>query len=218
MNYVIRHTNSIKLTNFQQSPTLSILAFFWRIWNESSYFLCVSVDLSSSFLCIYFLRRELLIVFARCSQILGSTVYIFLFQHLPLSYGGQSSVYPFSVLSYIHIPHVSLRCSVLQTGSVVYGSLSITSFESVINQSELCVQIFWTHARKYYKDPCMLSFTQRACSQARFFCVGVMYWGEYDACDVTLSVYPHRASLKNMPDHGANRTYNRVQKLLRQAV
>ena len=35
-----------------------------------------------------------------------------------------------------------------------------------------------------------------------FFCVGVMYSGEYDACDVTLSVYPHRASLKNMPGHG----------------
>ena len=33
-----------------------------------------------------------------------------------------------------------------------------------------------------------------------------MYSGEYDACDVTLSVYPHRASLKNMPDHGGNRT------------
>ena len=32
-----------------------------------------------------------------------------------------------------------------------------------------------------------------------FFCVGVMYSGEYDACDVTLSVYPHRKSLKNMP-------------------
>ena len=70
-----------------------------------------------------------------------------------------------------------------------------------------------------------------------------MYSGEYDACDVTLSVYPHRASLNinNMPDHGGNRTYdlwntsprpkkiyvgfrfpdptyNRVQKLLRQAV
>jgi hypothetical protein len=28
-----------------------------------------------------------------------------------------------------------------------------------------------------------------------------MYSGEYDACDVTLSVYPHLASLKNMPDH-----------------
>jgi hypothetical protein len=28
-----------------------------------------------------------------------------------------------------------------------------------------------------------------------------MYSGEYDACDVTLSVYPHRASLKNMPGH-----------------
>ena len=37
-----------------------------------------------------------------------------------------------------------------------------------------------------------------------FFCAGVMYTysGEYDACDVTLSVYPHRASLKNMPGHG----------------
>jgi hypothetical protein len=32
-----------------------------------------------------------------------------------------------------------------------------------------------------------------------FFCVGVMYSGEYDACDVTLSVHPRRASLKNMP-------------------
>jgi hypothetical protein len=38
-----------------------------------------------------------------------------------------------------------------------------------------------------------------------FFCVGVMYSGEYGACDVTLSVYPHRESLKNMPDHDGNR-------------
>ena len=35
-----------------------------------------------------------------------------------------------------------------------------------------------------------------------------MYLGEYDACDVTLSAHPHRASLKNMPDHGGNRTYD----------
>ena len=27
-------------------------------------------------------------------------------------------------------------------------------------------------------------------------------------CDVTLSVYPHRAGLKNMPGHGGNRTYD----------
>jgi hypothetical protein len=32
--------------------------------------------------------------------------------------------------------------------------------------------------------------------------------GTLDACDVTLSVYLHRASLKNMPDHGGNRTYD----------
>jgi hypothetical protein len=32
-----------------------------------------------------------------------------------------------------------------------------------------------------------------------------MYYSvEYDACDVTLSVYPHRANLKNMPGHGGN--------------
>ena len=30
----------------------------------------------------------------------------------------------------------------------------------------------------------------------------------YYACDVTLSIYPHRASLKNMPGHGGNRTYD----------
>ena len=41
-----------------------------------------------------------------------------------------------------------------------------------------------------------------------FFRVGVMYLGEYDACDVTLSVYPHRASLKNMPGHVGNQTYD----------
>ena len=29
-----------------------------------------------------------------------------------------------------------------------------------------------------------------------------------DVCDVTLSVNPHRASLKNMPGHGENRTYD----------
>jgi hypothetical protein len=34
-----------------------------------------------------------------------------------------------------------------------------------------------------------------------------MYSGEY-VRDISLSVYPHRASLKNMPDHGGNRTYD----------
>jgi hypothetical protein len=32
-----------------------------------------------------------------------------------------------------------------------------------------------------------------------------MYSGECDACDVTLSIYPHRESLKNMPEHGGYR-------------
>ena len=38
--------------------------------------------------------------------------------------------------------------------------------------------------------------------------IGVVYSGEYDICDVTLSVYPHRASLKNMPGHRGNRNYD----------
>jgi hypothetical protein len=40
-----------------------------------------------------------------------------------------------------------------------------------------------------------------------FFCVSVAYSGD-DVCDVTLSLYPHRASLRNMPVHGGNRTYD----------
>ena len=35
-----------------------------------------------------------------------------------------------------------------------------------------------------------------------------MYSGEYDVCVATLSVYPHRASLKNMPGHSGIRTYD----------
>jgi hypothetical protein len=30
----------------------------------------------------------------------------------------------------------------------------------------------------------------------------------FDVGDVTLSVYPHRESLKNMPGHGGNQTYD----------
>jgi hypothetical protein len=47
-----------------------------------------------------------------------------------------------------------------------------------------------------------------------FFSVLVilMYSGEYDVCDVTLSVYPHRASLKYMSGHGGWCPVNRDQK------
>ena len=41
-----------------------------------------------------------------------------------------------------------------------------------------------------------------------FLCVGVVYSGEYDVCDVTPNAYPHRASPKNMPGHGGNRTHD----------
>ena len=42
-----------------------------------------------------------------------------------------------------------------------------------------------------------------------------MYSGEEDAClcDVTLSVYPHRACLKNIPGHGGILTSNRPDRV-----
>jgi hypothetical protein len=40
----------------------------------------------------------------------------------------------------------------------------------------------------------------------------------YDICGVTLSVYPHRASLKNMPGHGGIRTYDLWNTSLNRAV
>ena len=39
-----------------------------------------------------------------------------------------------------------------------------------------------------------------------FVCVGVMYVGEYDVCDVTLSVHSRQGKVKSLPDHGGNRT------------
>jgi hypothetical protein len=39
-----------------------------------------------------------------------------------------------------------------------------------------------------------LALTNNIVKYNYFVCVGVMYSGEYDVCDVTLSVHPHRAS------------------------
>ena len=45
-------------------------------------------------------------------------------------------------------------------------------------------------------------------SQPNFAILLILTCSFYDVCDVTLSVYPHRASLENMPGHGGNRTYD----------
>ena len=42
------------------------------------------------------------------------------------------------------------------------------------------------------------SLSMQSTNHEFFPCVGVMYSGEYDVCDVTVNVYPHRASLKNL--------------------
>ena len=43
-----------------------------------------------------------------------------------------------------------------------------------------------------------------------FTCAKILKLIIYDICDVTLSVYPHWASSKNMPGHGWNRTYDLI--------
>ena len=70
------------------------------------------------------------------------------------------------------------------------------------------IEIFLVHLYSYTCPPWQGKIVKvlphtRANKKLDFFCVGAMYSGEYDACDVTLklSVYPHRASLKNMPGH-----------------
>jgi hypothetical protein len=55
------------------------------------------------------------------------------------------------------------------------------------------------YSRPYSKSSLTLNEWKFNLSFSRvFFCVGVMYSGEYDACDVTLSVYPHRAGFSRV--------------------
>ena len=61
----------------------------------------------------------------------------------------------------------------------------------------------------------MLMVRKKRFSMSKFticlqFIVTIQFYNifSYDVCGVTLSVYPHRASLKNMPGHGGNRTYD----------
>ena len=93
--------------------------------------------------------------------------------------------------------------------AVVYKS---TNSETEIHSphTKLDVVLNW-FGREWNGNVSVYNFNDVFCNkflEYDFFCVGVMYSGEYDACDVTLSVYPHRAGLKNMPGHGGNRTYD----------
>ena len=61
----------------------------------------------------------------------------------------------------------ALRCSVLQTGSVVTFMEACQSLHlNQLSTNQSSASKDWTHARKCYRDPCRLSFIQRACSQA----------------------------------------------------
>ena len=82
-------------------------------------------------------------------------------------------------------------------------------------KKKICILMFWCikNELSFNSPNCTHLSSDCNCTQNIllpdfFFCVGVMYSGEYYDCDVTLSIYPHRASLKNMPVHGGNRTYN----------
>ena len=85
------------------------------------------------------------------------------------------------------------------------GREALNNFEQ-----SLSMFLLWFMQEMVSSSSCVYCIFARATNSYVFIfvCVGVMYSGEYDVCDVTLSVYPHRTSLKNMPGHGGNRTYD----------
>ena len=50
------------------------------------------------------------------------------------------------------------------------------------------------HTTDFLSDSLSGSILIQLLVKLLFVCVGVMYSGEYDVCDVTLSVHPHLAS------------------------
>ena len=104
----------------------------------------------------------------------------------------------FSNTTHVRISH--LVASLPTSRQQVVFALLVPSCQQLLNSSLTIVTTLL-----------ILSDLLQGCSNKSdtiFFCVGVVYSGEYDICDVTLSVYPHRASLKNMPGHGGKRTYD----------
>ena len=67
------------------------------------------------------------------------------------------------------------------------------------------VMLVFVRPNSSYVRPKLKVIGQMSCQVKYLFAA---LCSEYDACDVTLSVYPHQASLKNMPVHDGNRTYD----------
>jgi hypothetical protein len=68
-------------------------------------------------------------------------------------------------------------CNTVKTFNKKFPKLKVYNAIRYTIREENCTECFSRNLICYYHD---------------FFCVGIMYSGEYDACDVTLSVYPHR--------------------------
>ena len=86
-------------------------------------------------------------------------------------------------------------------------------FRSVYNgQLRLCMSYLlcdWIEQVTYYSLIRSGLTDRKLCSNKFTWCFHKRkYYIWCYACDVTLSVYPHRVSLKNMSVHGGNRTYD----------
>ena len=109
--------------------------------------------------------------------------------------------------------HQVLRLLVLPTqpGLFIFTTIVIRGGKSIGTRNFFELKVLPKIFQKLFQHFEITLFTQLTSnnySTLIFFCVGVVHSGEYDVCDVTLSVYPHRTSLKNMPGHGGNRTYD----------
>ena len=74
------------------------------------------------------------------------------------------------------------------------------------------VDVWGSKSRKYEivynTNTCCQCYKYKPILFIIFDTIFLYVYGEYDACDVTLSVYPHQARLENIPDQGENQTYD----------
>ena len=101
---------------------------------------------------------------------------------------------------------IDTKCSALTNCQVKSRCGGMKSCEFTVNGNLLTSQYCPDTGKEIYTEhECVDTYSSTTITgkvDHDFFCVGVLYSGEYETSGVTLSVYPHRASLKNMPGHG----------------
>ena len=115
-----------------------------------------------------------------------------------------SKIRHFTNLNSRKLLYYSLVYPYLTYGNLIWGITYKTRIQKLINIQKKVIRLiafksFTEYTEPIFRDLEILSFEKKK----QFSNLSI-----HDACDVTLSVYPHGVGLKNMPDHGGNRTYD----------